>query len=127
MAEGTERNATPEGEPASNKRTRPYEESVAARSDQDAMGNDKRRQVIGGQYGATVRKRLVIYGLAIAVIVGAVILSLTVVSNIDNKEIPLEDTAPWTAADATPEAPRDLDYARNGPEDTIPDDDIVNR
>jgi hypothetical protein len=127
MAEGTERDATPEEEPASNKRTRPYEDSVAERSDQDAMGNDKRRQVIGGQYGATVRKRVLIYGIAIAVIVGAVILSLTVVSNIDNKEIPLEDTAPWTAADAMPEPPRDVDYSRNGPEDTIPDDDIVNR
>ena len=126
MAEGTERDATPE-EPASNKRTRPYEDSVAARSDQDAMGNDKRRQVIGGQYGATVRKRVVIYGIAIAVIVSAVILSLTVVSNIDDKEIPLEDTAPWTAADAAPEPPRDVDFSRNGPLDTIPEDDIVNR
>ncbi len=91
------------------------------------MGNDKRRQVIGGQYGATVRKRIVVYGIAVAVIVGAVILSLTVVSNIDNKEIPLENTAPWAAADATPEPPRDVDFSRNGPLDTIPNDEIVNR
>ena len=126
MAEGSERDATPE-EPASSKRTRPYEESVAGRSEVDAMGNDKRRQVIGGQYGATVRKRLVIYGVAVAVIVGAVILSLTVVSNIDNKEIPLEDTAPWATIDTASEPPRDVDYNRNGPQDTIPEEDIVNR
>jgi hypothetical protein len=73
--------------PPANKRTRPYEESVAGRSELDAMGNDKRRQVIGGQYGATVRKRLLVYGVAVAVIVGAVILSLTVVSSVDNKDI----------------------------------------
>jgi hypothetical protein len=126
MAEGTESGATP-NEPSSNKRTRPYEESVAGRSELDAMGNDKRRQVIGGQYGATVRKRLLVYGVAVAVIVGVVILSLTVVSNVDNKDIPLEDTAPWTAADAASEPPRDVDFSRNGPLDTIPNDEIVNR
>ena len=126
MAEGTDSDATP-AEQAPSKRTRSYEESVAGRSETDAMGNDKRRQVIGGQYGASVRKRLVVYGVAIAVIFGLVVLSLTVVSNIDNKEIPLEDTAPWTAADATPEPPRDVDFGRNGPLDTIPNDDIVNR
>jgi hypothetical protein len=126
MAEGTESDAAPD-EPSANKRTRPYEESVAGRSELDAMGNDKRRQVIGGQYGATVRKRLLVYGVAVAVIVGAVILSLTVVSSVDNKDIPLKDTAPWTADDATPEPPRDVDFARNGPKDTIPNDDIVNR
>jgi hypothetical protein len=127
MAEGTdEREGTGEA-PASDKRTRPYEESVAGRSDVDAMGNDKRREVIGGQYGASVRKRLLVYGIAIAVIVGAVILSLTVVSNVDNKEIPLKNTAPWTASGAEIEAPRDVDFNRNGPDDTIPQDEIVNR
>jgi len=127
MAEGTDEREETGEPPASSKRTRPYEESVAGRSDKDAMGNDKRRQVIGGQYGATVRKRLVVYGIAVAVIVGAVILSLTVVSNVDNKEIPLEDTAPWTSAEASTDPPRDVDYNRNGPNDTIPNDEIVNR
>lgn len=127
MAEGTDEREDSGEAPAPSKRTRPYEDSVADRSDKDAMGNDKRRQVIGGQYGATVRKRLVIYGIAVAVIVGVVILSLTVVSNVDNKEIPLEATAPWAAADAIPEAPRDVDFNRNGPLDTIPNSDIVNR
>ena len=127
MAEGTDEREDTGEAAAPSKRTRSYEESVAGRSDKDAMGNDKRRQVIGGQYGASVRKRLVVYGIAIAVIVGLVILSLTVVSNIDNKEIPLKETAPWAAADATPQPPRDVDFNRNGPLDTIPNSDIVNR
>lgn len=130
MAEGTEHNEgieEPEEKAPSEKRTRPYEESVAARSEVDAMGNDKRRVVIGGQYGASVRKRIAVYGIAVAVIVGAVILSLTVVSGIDSKEIPLKDTGPWTAASASQDPPRDVDFNRNGPDNTIPQEDIVNR
>ena len=129
MAEGTEREGTAEAESSAGKRTRSYEDSVAGRSDVDAMGNDKRRAVIGGQYGASVRKRLVVYGLAVAVVIGLVIVSLTVVSNVDNKDIALKDTAPWTEAEGSLDAPRDLDYIRSGPgeQNTIPPDDIVNR
>lgn len=94
------------------------------RSDVDAMGRDKRRQVVGGQYGATVRKQLTVYGVFVAVTVVLVIVFLTVVSNIDNRERPLEDTAPWTEATATQEPPRDVDFPRNGPEDTIPREQI---
>jgi hypothetical protein len=90
----------------------------------DAMGQDKRRQVVGQQYGATVRKQLTVYGIFLAVVVGIVIAFLTVVSGIDNREMPLEDTAPWTAADAELEAPRDIDFPRNGPQDTIPEEEI---
>jgi hypothetical protein len=93
-------------------------------SDTDAMGQDKRRQVVGQQYGATVRKQLTVYGIFLAVVAGIVIAFLTVVSGVDNRDIPLEDTAPWTAADAQLEAPRDIDFPRNGPQDTIPEDEI---
>jgi hypothetical protein len=129
MAEGTEREEAAEAGGSASKRTRPYEDSVAGRSDVDAMGNDKRRAVIGGQYGASVRKRLVVYGIAVAVVVGLVIVSLTVVSNVDNKDIALKDTAPWTEAEGSLETPRDLDYIRSGPGDknSIPPEDVVNR
>jgi hypothetical protein len=90
----------------------------------DAMGNDKRRQVVGQQYGATVRKQLTVYGIFLAVVAVIVIAFLTVVNGIDNRDIPLEDTAPWTAAGAVLEAPRDIDFPRNGPQDTIPEDEI---
>ena len=103
MAEGTERDEADDGaEPSSSDRTRSYEESVSSRSDVDAMGNDKRRAVIGGQYGASVRKRLIVYGVAVAVVIGLVIVSLTVVTNVDQKDIALKETAPWTNADGRP-------------------------
>ena len=127
MNEETEEDREQEETSASSKRTRPYEESVAERSDQDAMGNDKRRTVVGGQYGATVRKRLVVYGAVVAVVVGGVIGFLTVVTGIDNKEVELTDTAPWTEASGSQEAPRDVDFKANGPIDTIPAEEIFSR
>lgn len=125
MADGTERDEAEEpADESSSKRTRPYEESVEERSDVDAMGNDKRRQVIGGQYGASVRKRLIVYGVAVGVIIALIVVSLTVVSNVDNKEIALEPTAPWTNADAEQVAPRDVDFPRNGPPEADQGDNI---
>jgi len=100
-------------------------DDVSEKSDDlDAMGQPRRRPVVGQQYGATVRKQLLVYGIFIAVLVGVGILFLTVVSNVDNKEIPLEDTAPWTQATASQDPPRDIDFPRNGPQDTIPVDEI---
>ena len=128
MAEGTERDEADDGaEPSSSDRTRSYEESVSSRSDVDAMGNDKRRAVIGGQYGASVRKRLIVYGVAVAVVIGLVIVSLTVVTNVDQKDIALKETAPWTNADGPLEEPRDLDFIRGGGGDDLDPEDIVNR
>jgi hypothetical protein len=98
--------------------------SAESSGDVDAMGLDRRRPVVGMQYGATVRKQLLVYGVFLAVVAVVVVVFLTVVSNVDNKEIPLEDTAPWTAANASQEAPRDIDFPRNGPQDTIPKDEI---
>ena len=102
----------------------PQESEESAATDVDAMGNDKRRGVVGQQYGATLRKQLTVYGIFVAVIVVVAIGFLTVVSGIDNRDIPLEDTAPWTAATASQEAPRDVDFPRNGPQNTIPADEI---
>lgn len=104
-------------------------------SDVDAMGNDKRRPVIGQQYGATVRKRLLVYGAVVAVVVIAVVVFLTVVTGYDNRDQPVEDTAPWAQADNT-EPPRDVDFKANGPrvcpapcssDITMPADEILNR
>lgn len=93
-------------------------------SDVDAMGQDKRRQVVGKQYGATVQKQLTVYGIFLAVVAAVVIAFLTVVSNIDNAEIALEDTAPWTEPTASQSAPRPTDFPCNGPLNTIPRDEI---
>lgn len=93
-------------------------------SDKDAMGLDKRRQVVGGQYGASRRKQLTIYGIFLVVAVGLAIAFLTVVSNIDNREMPLEDTAPWAEASSAPAEPRPIDFPANGPDNTIPPEEI---
>jgi hypothetical protein len=98
--------------------------SESRSSDLDAMGKDKRRAVVGGHYGASVRKQLTIYGLFLAFTIIVVIAFLTVVDSIDNREIALEDTAPWTQATAEQTAPRPIDFPRNGPTDTIPVDEI---
>jgi hypothetical protein len=91
--------------------------------DVDAMGRDKRRGVIGGQYGATVRKQLTVYGAFIAVVGLLGIVALTVISGYDNREIPLENTAPWAKV-ATQDQPRPVDFPENGPENTIPREEI---
>jgi hypothetical protein len=93
-------------------------------SNLDAMGQDKRRQVVGKQYGATVRKQLTVYGIFLAVVAVVVIAFLTVVSSIDNAEVALEDTAPWTEPTAAQTAPRPTDFPCNGPLNTIPRDEI---
>jgi hypothetical protein len=91
------------------------------------MGNDKRRQVVGKAYGASAGKRLAVYGIAVALIVLVVVAFTTVIKGYDNREVPVEATAPWAQPDAETEPPRDVDYARNGPEDTIPEEQIFSR
>jgi len=107
----------------------------ANRSDVDAMGNDKRREVIGQQYGATVRKRLLVYGAVVGVILIAVVVFLTVVTGYDNREQELKATAPWAISENS-EPPRDVDFKANGPREcpapcssdiTMPADKILNR
>lgn len=83
-------------------------------TDLDAMGNDKRRAVIGRQYGATMRKRLLVWGGVVAAIVIAAVIFLTFVTAYDDRDQPIENTAPWaTAANVLP--PRDVDFKANGP------------
>ena len=60
-------------------------------------------------------------------VVLVVVAFLTVVSGYDSREVPLKATAPWSAEDAPQEAPRDVDFGRNGPTDTIPANEIFNR
>lgn len=112
-----------DGAPAEEKN----KEYGGERSEVDAMGNDKRREVVGEQYGASVRKRLAVYGGVIGAVVLIVIAFLTLVKGYDNRDMPLKDTAPWTKESASQTPPRDVDFKANGPTDTIPADQIVNR
>jgi len=105
--------------------------------DLDAMGNDKRRAVVGRQYGATMRKRLLVYGAVVATLVIVVVAFLTVIRGYDDRDQPIENTAPWANA-ADVKSPRDVDFKANGPHPnlcptpcnsdvTIPVTEIFNR
>lgn len=113
-----------EHSPEENEHDSETEEHGDGRSDLDLMGQDKRRTVVGGQYGATVRKQLTVYGIFIALVVGVGYAAITVVGNIDGAEIPLEDTGPWTLGAGAEDPPRDVDFPCNGPDNTIPRDEI---
>jgi hypothetical protein len=91
----------------------------------DAMGRDKHRPVVGRSYGVSARKRLLFYGLAVLAVVVVVVAFLTVVRSVDEREIAIEQTAPWAAEDAPQIPPRDVDFMRNGPQNTIPRDEIT--
>lgn len=95
----------------------------ARNRDLDAMGLDKRRGVIGGRYGAPLSKQLAVYGGFLAFVAVIVIIGLTVVRGYDQRDIPLDQTAPW-ADSASLSEPRNVDFPENGPENTIPREQI---
>jgi hypothetical protein len=65
-------------------------------SDVDAMGQDKRRQVVGHSYGPSARRQIMFFvsvGAVIAVIVGGWLL---LVGIFDKPPTHFKDTAPWS-------------------------------
>src|SRR5918994_3139152 len=82
----------------------PSEEAKAHKpSDVDAMGQDKRRQVVGHSYGPSRRSQLlffVIVGVIVVVVVGGGMAAVAAFDTIPDK---LPDEAPWSKRAATPE------------------------
>ncbi len=76
-------------------------------SDVDAMGLDKRREVIGGKYGPGIGKQVRLYGGVLIVIVALVIGFIVLVGQFDRSEANYEDQAPWSdpGAEQTPPKP----------------------
>jgi hypothetical protein len=67
-------------------------------SDVDAMGEDKRRQVVGHSYGPSKRSQIMFFvavGAVLVVIVGG---WLTLVSAFDKPPTHFSDSAPWSKA-----------------------------
>lgn len=89
-------------------------------SNVDAMGNDKRRQVIGQAYGPSVRKQFTVWGAVVATVIVLGLIGVFVVGEIDNQEKPLENTAPWAQEGVDQLEPQPIDYPRNGPEANDP-------
>jgi hypothetical protein len=87
---------------------RPPEERLARheQSETDAMGLDKHRQVVGGQYGASAKKQMTLYGIALLILTVFVVGFIILVGELDQPQ-DAGDQAPWSSPDApqNPSAP----------------------
>jgi hypothetical protein len=78
----------------------PSEEAKAHEpSDVDAMGQDKRREVVGHSYGPSRRSQVVFFGIVIGLIVLLIGGSLAAVNAFDQPEDEYPDEAPWVDAE----------------------------
>ena len=69
-------------------------------SDVDAMGQDKRRQVVGHAYGPSRRSQFVFFGVIAAIAVLVVGGSALAVGAFDQPPDEYPDAAPWARGDA---------------------------
>jgi hypothetical protein len=85
----------------------PSEKAKAHRpSDVDAMGKDKRREVIGESYGPSRRSQLIFFaivGIVIVVIIGGWSLAVAAFDKGPGDEDTLPAKAPWSQEDAPQE------------------------
>ena len=75
----------------------------------DAMGKDKRRQVIGQSYGPSVARQATVYGIFLAVVAALVIGFLLLAKELDKAPETYADEAPWSVQDAPQEPPARLE------------------
>lgn len=80
----------------------------------DAMGLDKRREVIGGNYSPSLARQLTMYGIFIAVVAGLVVGFLLLANKLDQPPDKYADEAPWSQADAKQIPPAPLDFPEYG-------------
>jgi hypothetical protein len=71
-----------------------------ARSNVDAMGQDKRREVIGHSYGPSKQRQLAYYGIFLAFVVVAYIGFKIAVDELDKAPAKNPDQAPWSQGSA---------------------------
>jgi len=88
----------------------PPEERLAKheQSDVDAMGLDKRREVVGGSYGPSFGKQATLYGGAIAIFAIIVIGFILLAGQLDKAPETSEDEAPWSEPQAAQTPPSEL-------------------
>ncbi len=68
-------------------------------SDEDAMGNDKRREVVGKRYSASPARQLVTYALFIVVVVALFIGGKALATKLDEPPKTVQAQAPWTGTE----------------------------
>jgi hypothetical protein len=66
----------------------------------DAMGEDKRRQVVGHSYGPTARSQIVFFAIVAAIAVAIIGGWTLAVAAFDQPPEEYQDEAPWSASDA---------------------------
>jgi hypothetical protein len=71
-------------------------------SDTDAMGLDKRRQVVGRRYSASLTRQIVTYAIVVAVIAAAAFGLKTLADDLDQPPKKVADEAPWTGTERKP-------------------------
>jgi len=97
--------------PNTNIEREPVEERLARheQSDVDAMGEDKRRAVVGKTYGPTKARQLTLYGIFLAVVAALVIGGILLINALDTpvgKNIP--NSAPWAQPGVKQHPPKPL-------------------
>ena len=71
-------------------------------SDVDAMGLDKRREVIGGNYSASFGRQVMIYAIVAVGVIGAGIGLKALADHLDQPPSHVADQAPWTGTNKKP-------------------------
>jgi len=69
-------------------------------SDVDAMGLDKRREVVGGNYGASAAKQVTLYGGVLVILAILVVGFILLAGQLDKSPAEFEDKAPWSNPNA---------------------------
>lgn len=80
-------------------------------SDVDAMGLDKRREVVGQSYGPSAGRQLTMYGISLAVAAALVIGGKLLADELDQPPDEVKDEAVWTGNDI---APAPIDFRPSG-------------
>jgi hypothetical protein len=90
---------------------RPPEERLAGheQSDTDAMGKEKRREVVGHSYGPSIARQAALYGIFVAVTAVLVIGFVLLAGKLDQAPESYEDLAPWSQPDAKQTKPEPLE------------------
>jgi len=71
-------------------------------SDVDAMGLDKRREVIGGSYSPSAGRQVTLYAIVVLVVAGAAFGLKLLVDDLDQPPAHVQDQAPWTGSKKEP-------------------------
>jgi hypothetical protein len=71
-------------------------------SNKDAMGLDKRREVIGGNYNASFGKQVFRWAAVVVVVIAAAFGAKLLVADLDKAPAHAADKAPWSGTDKEP-------------------------